>query len=127
MRYRHFKMSNPTNKVFRLSRCPAAADETTLATLLSNALGDVGPTDIRVQSLARSHGLDGTSNTATLMFKKMPFLLRDWPHRTSWRIDLNDAAPLRDDELRGETLVLDTHFEGFTPLNDAKDDDDATE
>lgn len=122
-------MTVSTNKVFRLSRCPGDVDETTLAFMLSNAFGDIVATDILIKSLARGHGLDNTSRTATLMFKKLPSLLQDSPDKTSWRIDLNGILSLGGDRTGTEALyvVLDTHFEGFTPLNDAKGDDEAIE
>lgn len=119
-------MSVSMNKVFRLSKCPAEADARTLAILLSSALRDIAASDIRIYSLARSHGSVSSSRTATLMFNKLPSLLRDQPSKSSWDI------PLQNLESNGsdcpiENMVLDAHFDGFTPLNNPENEINAVE
>lgn len=119
-------MSYWLKKVFRLRACPGDADESALKQLLSSALGDVSTSDIQVQSLAKGYGLNITSRTATLMFRKVPALLSSQPDKTTWRIPLDEIRPLRDKQAssHSQALVLDIHFEGLTPLNDVEDDDD---
>lgn len=115
----------PEKTVFRLSGCPGLADEAYLKDVLSRALGDdVAQNDIRIQSLARSHFLDTTSKTATLMFRRIPAFIQQRPNQTTWRISPN---PAQDQEHSHQAFILDTHFEGFTPLNDLEDDAEAIE
>ncbi|KAK7749566.1 hypothetical protein SLS53_000142 [Cytospora paraplurivora] len=108
----------PAKLVFRLRKCPNDVDSSTLTRLLSDALGDVAVEEINIQSLARDYGICNTTKTATLMFRKLPRLVTEQPKQTQWAISL--------DHLRGDTnkspedLVLDTHFQGFTPLNDVE-------
>lgn len=121
------EMAVSTNKVFRLSKCPGDAGEADLRVLLSNALGDVSAGEIKIGSLARGHGLDSTGKTATLLFTKLPSLLRGRPCQTSWRVPLRRDSSFGNVKTASEVLVLDTHFEGFTPLNDPEDDQEAIE
>lgn len=103
---------SPEKTVFRLRRCPGDKDVSGLQKLLSNALQDVSKRDIRIQSLATDYGVCNTTKTATLMFRrKLPGLIADYPKQTQWKIPLDDGL---------SDLLIDTHFAGFTPLNDPK-------
>lgn len=118
----------PEKTVFRLRGCPGVADEAYLTNALSKALGDITQNDIRVQSLAFGHGLDMTSKTATLMFKKLPAFIQQHSNQNYWRISTDDAQAFHDQQQHlHQAFVLDTHFEGFTPLNDVEDDGNAIE
>jgi len=91
-------------QVFRLRKCPAEQNREWLQRVLSEALSDIRPQDIRIQSLAADADPSAETKTATLMFVTMPGLLKDsQPGQTEWRIS---------------RFLLDNHFQGMTPLND---------
>lgn len=117
----------PEKTVFRLRGCPADLDKKCLGDLLSRILGDVTPSEIHIQSLAQGHGLESTSRTATLMFNKTPAYISDRQDQTSWRLDVDGGLVSQDRPRSYEALSLDTHFEGFTPLNDVEEDAEAIE
>lgn len=117
----------PQKTVFRLRGCPTDLGERSLKDLLSNILVDIAPDEINIQSLAQGHGLDIMSRTATLMFNKIPTYVSDRKDQTSWRLNVNAAHISQDRQQSYKALVLDTHFEGFTPLNDVEDDTEAVE
>lgn len=110
----------PARFVFRLRKCPDTVDAPTVTRLLSDALGDVALEDINIQSLATDYGICTTTKTATLMFRKLPRLVTEQPEKTQWRISV--AHSQGDASICPEDLVLDTHFQGFTPLNDVEPD-----
>ncbi|KAI1371116.1 hypothetical protein F4677DRAFT_450684 [Hypoxylon crocopeplum] len=106
--------SNPPKpKVYRLRGCPAHLDRLGATELLSRALGDVSPVDIRIQSLATT--LDPRTRpptkVATLMFRRLPALIEARQGDDEWKIPV-DALE--------KPLLLDTHFLGMTPLNDVE-------
>ncbi|KAI0106570.1 hypothetical protein F4776DRAFT_645778 [Hypoxylon sp. NC0597] len=100
-------------RVYRLRGCPAHLDRLGATELLSRALGDVAPPDIRIQSLAIS--LDRwarpPTKIGTLVFLKQPALVKTQKENGEWSI------PIAGFE---KPLVLDTHFLGMTPLNDVE-------
>ncbi|UKZ73736.1 hypothetical protein TrVFT333_001386 [Trichoderma virens FT-333] len=98
-------------KVYRLSNIPADADRHTVVQLLGQALGDVSYEHIQLFSLAFSiDHLDGSpSKLATLTFNKVPNIVKDEPNKSQWKLQLPGLP---------NSLILDTHFLGFTPLND---------
>lgn len=90
--------------VFRLRGCPAEHNREWLQRALSEAFGDILPQDIRLQSLAADADPLAGTKTATLMFLTVPGLLKDGqPGQKQWKIS---------------SFLLDTHFQGITPLND---------
>ncbi|KAJ4247834.1 hypothetical protein NW762_013043 [Fusarium torreyae] len=85
--------------------------------LVSKAL-ELGPSaSPTVYSLAISPG-DQNNRTATLSFPIIPDRLKGHS-KTEWVIDL----PNEDDLDFGKSVVFDTHFAGFTPLQRASDHD----
>lgn len=120
-------MIHPKKTVFRLRGCPGDLNEGSLRELLSSVLGGIATSDINVQSLAKGHGLDITSKTATLMFNRIPAYLQDRSDQTSWQISLDGALESQNVQRLCKTIVLDIHFEGFTPLNDVDDGAEAVE
>ncbi|KAI1453636.1 hypothetical protein F4805DRAFT_469921 [Annulohypoxylon moriforme] len=106
---------NVQRLVFRLKEIPYSVNTSEeVAQFLANALVDVDPTDIVVQSLATSLNSwtkpsDRSTKVATLMFKRTPRLLDDEPIDGGWCIDPD-----------GSSLCLDTNFLGLTPLNDVE-------
>lgn len=102
-------------KVFRLRGIPSyISSRAAAADLLSNALG-LSSSDVVVYSLARSSDIWETPATrvATLQFKgeRAPPRLQSSSTNNQWTLPL--AAETSDYE-----LILDTHFEGMTALND---------
>ncbi|EHK22131.1 uncharacterized protein TRIVIDRAFT_150386 [Trichoderma virens Gv29-8] len=104
-------MPSEKQKVYRLSNIPADADRHTVFQLLVQALSDVSYENIQLFSLAFSiDHLDGSrSKLATLTFNKVPNIVKDEPNKSQWKLQLPGLS---------NSLILDTHFLGFTPLND---------
>lgn len=117
----------PEKTVFRLRGCPTDLDKESLRDLLSSILGDVTPSEIHLQSLAQGHGLEIMNRTATLMFSKIPTYILDRQDQTSWRLEVDSVQVSQTRRRSCEALSLDTHFEGFTPLNDVDEDAEAIE
>ncbi|KAJ2988150.1 hypothetical protein NUW58_g4128 [Xylaria curta] len=84
-----------------------------VANLVSKNLGDISAHHVRVFSLATelSFGDSSVSKVATLMFAAIPSLVQDYKSKEQWEIPTQGAEP-------GHRLVMDTHFEGMTTLND---------
>ncbi|OTA54770.1 hypothetical protein K449DRAFT_426090 [Hypoxylon sp. EC38] len=105
--------SSPKPRVYRLRGCPAHLDRLGATELLSLALGDVTPPNIRIQSLAPT--LDQwarpPTKVGTLMFLKHPALIETEKGISEWNIPVPGFE---------KPLVLDTHFLGMTPLNDVE-------
>src|SRR6266566_604047 len=106
-------MASPGTLTFRLRRCPVTVNETALCDRLSQAFGDITPTDIRIQSLATTLGPFETppTKTATLSFAKLPSVVETQIKKGEWMIESHG--------LDG-SLILDTNFRGMTPLNDVE-------
>jgi hypothetical protein len=105
----------PKPKVYRLRELPIHVDRLAAAELLSEALGDIAPSDIRIFSLATArHAERPATKTATLMFDKIPVLVRSPGNKEQWIVRI---AGLRD------SIILDTHFLGITQLNEVSDDE----
>lgn len=105
--------NTPKPKVYRLRRCPAHLDRYNATKLLSEALGDVEPADIHIQSLVMD--LDPwarpPTKVGTLMFHKVPKLIEDEKEENEWKVPVVALE---------KPLLLDTHFLGMTPLNDVE-------
>jgi hypothetical protein len=100
-----------TRNVYRVRNIPGHADRHAAAQLLAGSIGDA-TLDIEVHSLAKA--VDPwelhPTKTATVTFSHAPNLTNAKGGRSyEWRLIV---AGLRN------ALILDTHFEGFTPLND---------
>jgi hypothetical protein len=81
------------------------------AEVLSTALG-VAPDHLIIYSLAKTHDVweIPVSKVATLQLTRAPECMRQNPEGPQWEIPLPDVP--------GGNLILDTHFEGWTVLND---------
>ncbi|VUC30839.1 unnamed protein product [Clonostachys rosea] len=101
------------SRVYRLRRLPhnvASVDE--VARMISTALG-IPQSEALVYSLASSSNPweSPPSKVATLQLKSVPGWIRDHGDKTQeWGITFAEAP--------GGRLILDTHFEGMTVLND---------
>jgi hypothetical protein len=111
----------PRRRVYRLQNLPPHVDRLMAAEVLADTFFDAGitPGDVHIFSLASKvhNWTQQTTKVATLMFRKTPealelshqyygcegFEIKEWKFR---------AANLP------EPLILDTHFDGLTPLND---------
>jgi hypothetical protein len=98
-------------KVYRLSNIPSDADRYKVIQLLVQALGDISYDSIKIFSLAFSldHLNESPLKTATLTFKKVPDIIGSETEKSQWRFELPGLS---------SALLLDSHFLGFTPLND---------
>ena len=77
---------------------------------------------VAVHSLAISP-VEQNSKVATLSFHALPDRLSGGS-RNEWVFNLPaDESPDKDGSSRRKSLVFDTHFSGFTPLQHTKDDD----
>ena len=105
----------PKPKVYRLRELPIQVDRLAATELLSEALGDIAPSDIRIFSLATAcHAERPATKTATLMFDKTPALVGSPGNKEQWSLCITG---LRDN------IILDTHFLGITKLNEVSDDE----
>lgn len=101
-------------KVFRLSQIPhRVSDRPEAAELLAAAL-DIPADQIVVYSLATTCVRWETppSKVATLQLKSIPVCLRNKLTDKEWPIPVRGAPPSEG------LLLLDTHFQGMTVLND---------
>ncbi|KAH7001010.1 hypothetical protein EDB80DRAFT_83814 [Ilyonectria destructans] len=115
----------PTNRHqnFRLRGIPREC-ETRVAVreLVKRILSIDTGASVVVHSLAVS-SLEQNSKVATLSFHTLPPCLSDCP-RNEWVFNLPaDETSDEDGFSRRKSLVFDTHFSGFTPLQHTKDDD----
>lgn len=110
---------DPSRLVFRLRKCPSDIDSRALRILLSEALGDISAQDVQIQSLAGDYGVCSTTKTATLMFRKLPDLIKNQPKQAQWRISVDGVVESSDGSTENG-LLLNTHFQGLTPLNDVE-------
>ncbi|KAI0971965.1 hypothetical protein F4678DRAFT_430685 [Xylaria arbuscula] len=100
--------------VFRLRGLPPSIKTLDdVASLMSTSLGDVPAHSVRVFSLATnlSYGDNSPSKVATVMFSTIPSLVHDSKSRDTWEIPIQTSEAMH-------YLLLDTHFEGMTAMND---------
>ncbi|TRX90263.1 hypothetical protein FHL15_008808 [Xylaria flabelliformis] len=100
--------------VFRLRGLPRSVKSPDdVANLVSKSLGDILAHDVRVFSLATNLGFgnNSPSKVATLMFSTIPSIIRDKNSKNEWETIIPGPET-------GHILVLDTHFEGMTTIND---------
>ncbi|KAH6640664.1 hypothetical protein F5144DRAFT_105787 [Chaetomium tenue] len=100
-------------KVFRLRKLPSHISSLAeTADILSRALS-LPIDDIVVYSIGRTTDIWEVPpfKVATLQLKSIPTLLRDRLAEDEWSIPTTSNLPIDD-------LLLDTHFEGLTALND---------
>ncbi|KAI1354798.1 hypothetical protein F5Y01DRAFT_239570 [Xylaria sp. FL0043] len=100
--------------VFRMRQLPYSFGTLdSVARLVSTSLGDIAAGDVCVFSLATSLGFANSSQSkvATIMFATIPSLVRDNPDANQWEIAIRDP-------ILGHHLLLDTHFEGMTVMNE---------
>ncbi|KAH8586238.1 hypothetical protein B0O99DRAFT_644911 [Bisporella sp. PMI_857] len=83
------------------------------ALLLCPGMGDVPIDDIQVYSLATAllPWENPRSKVATVMFRTLPSLTHNSDGKDQWRIPVEGRHDV-------DSLTLDTHFKGMTPLND---------
>ncbi|CRK16662.1 hypothetical protein BN1708_002918 [Verticillium longisporum] len=111
-----------TRKVFRLRKLPCTvANPDEAATFLAGPLG-LAPADIVVFSLARTSDVWEVppSKVATVKLDKTP---TNVPRKTTegqWEIPVPSSTPSR-------WLLLDTHFDGMTALNDVDSSEHSTD
>ncbi|ETS74270.1 hypothetical protein PFICI_14136 [Pestalotiopsis fici W106-1] len=105
--------------VFRLRQLPEDADRLKVVQLLSKSLG-VESSAIDVQSLARSTDPWVLSKTATLQFNETLTIQEVLKENKKGNITKSgDEWKVRVENLK-DSLVLDSHFRGLTPLSDPK-------
>ncbi|TGJ85994.1 hypothetical protein E0Z10_g2737 [Xylaria hypoxylon] len=100
--------------VFRLRGLPYSVKTLDdVASLTSASLGDIPAHNVRVFSLASNLGFgdNSLSKVATLMLLTILSLVHDYKSNAEWNIPIQSPQP-------GHYLVLDTHFEGMTTMND---------
>ena len=87
-----------------------------VAGLLSSRLGDISDDCIQAYSLATSLNSweSPRSKVATVMFQTLPSLIQENHGEKEWFVPANQGQPHVDG------LMLDTHFMGMTPMNDAE-------
>lgn len=116
-------MSTDRHQNFRLRgipcECQTRAD---VRELVKRILSIAAAASVAVHSLAISP-VEQNSKVATLSFHALPDCLSDCS-RNEWVFNPSaDEASDEDGFNRRKSLVFDTHFSGFTPLQHTKDDD----
>jgi hypothetical protein len=109
------------NRTYRIQQVPAYLSLNKVAEFLVTASHSLGPVeDITVCSLAPSLGFTSYSitKTATITFKHTPSIFEN--DEEQWSIPSNHDKWSRN-------LVFDTHFKGFTPLNDVRAEENQIE
>ncbi|KAL7937859.1 hypothetical protein V8C35DRAFT_290115 [Trichoderma chlorosporum] len=104
-------MPSEKQKVYRLGNIPNCWDRHDVILRLSEALEGVSYEDIQIFSLAFSvdHLDESPPKKATLTFNKIPSIIKLEPKKSQWNIKVPNLS---------SSLILDSHFLGFTPLND---------
>jgi hypothetical protein len=104
-------MALPEALTFRLRGCAATAEEGIICDALARSFGDIDSRDVRIRSLATALNPSSETKTATLTFAKLPSAVRSQLKRGEWKLEYDGL---------GDSLILDSHFLGLTPLNDVK-------
>lgn len=76
---------------------------------------DQGQSDITIHSLAYSSGYSGLK-TATISSVVLAQSLKEQTNQWTFEL-LNHARTTADGQSRPHVIILDSHFEGLTPLN----------
>ena len=104
---------------YRISQIPEVISRDQLPHLLSS-IQDLQPpkyantlNNIMIHSLASRVGLSNPTKTATVTFREIPSILLD--KRTQWTCTFVHMG-------NSGTLVIDTHFDGFTVLNEVEEE-----
>jgi hypothetical protein len=115
--------SNRLPVTYRVQDLPGATSRDDAIQLLEAAVGlNKRCSDIKVHSLADDPYYSG-KKTATITLKDLAYVLPKTAHRNKWVFDLSDhPSGLDGGSLPTGFLTVDTHFEGFTPLNSFEDD-----
>jgi hypothetical protein len=108
---------------YRVQDLPAACDKTGASFLIEAAVGlTKGFSDIVVHSLA-DDPCYSTSRTATITSRDLRGVLPDAAIRDRWTFDLPyQSHGSNTGKLSAAALTIDTHFEGFTPLDSFTED-----
>ena len=119
----HPAVSTWDKLTFRISRIP----ETFGLEDLIHVLGRLFQIDFRhfkIHSLASdaSHEADPKWKTATITFRARPSALADQESKV--RQHTFDLSPASTAMSEGGSILFDTHFEGFTPLSPAENDNE---
>ncbi|KAF7136892.1 hypothetical protein CNMCM5793_006507 [Aspergillus hiratsukae] len=103
-----------------LTRSPSLQPEPDVHELVMSILS-LGPgASVTVHSLA-INPVDRNSKVATLSFHNLPVSLSEESKKDQWKFEL--PADGDEDTLNtNRTLILDTHFTGFTPLQHSEED-----
>ena len=101
----------PQLKVYRVRNLPGNVDRLAAASLIAQSMDGIQTDDVVLSSLALTIDpwTPSSTKTATVSFKKTPSPIASRPGGPEWRLPgLGSQSP----------LIVDTHFRGFTPLND---------
>jgi hypothetical protein len=102
----------PKDRTYRVRQLPAHIDVHHLPALLINLESSIGPLEnVIVHSLAGSLKLfeDTPTRTATVTFQNVPSVFDN--DETEWVVETRNLGLKRN-------IIFDTHFLGFTALND---------
>lgn len=102
------------SRTYRVQQLPVDIHITQVADFLTSACADIGPAkNIKVYSVARTLGFTSyatrSTKTATIVFRQTPLIFDN--DEEQWSVESHRARWNRN-------LVFDTHFRGFTALND---------
>lgn len=106
-----------SSKVYRLRYLPLYVDRLDVAKMLVGCIPGLQLEEIQISSLALAVDSQ-SSKTATVMFRTTPHVVGQDPRQSQWDLPVAGLpAP----------IVLDTHFNGLTPLNEVDESSHTTE
>ncbi|RDW89694.1 hypothetical protein BP6252_01726 [Coleophoma cylindrospora] len=113
------------DRTYRVKQLPLHLELPNLATFLAQLDGRIGPADsIKVHSIAGALSLEDNPKfkVATVTFINVPALFDN--DRQEWTVEVYSLSEEKRRRLNvKEDIIFDTHFLGFTPLNDVPSED----
>jgi hypothetical protein len=108
---------------YRVQDLPGTCDRSSATLLIEAAVRlNKGCSDLKVHSLANDPCYRG-KKTATITSRDLAGVLPEVARRDRWAFELLDQHSVSDEDGNPtDGLTIDTHFEGFTPLNSYDDE-----
>jgi hypothetical protein len=117
------------DRTYRVKQLPLHLQLPSAAAFLAQLDGRIGPaSSIRVHSIANALGLEDNPRfkVATLTFFNVPVLFDN--DQQEWTIEVHSLSEGKRATLQiKDNVIFDTHFLGFTPLNDVPLEDHVAE
>lgn len=117
------------DRTYRVRQLPLYLQLPAVAAFLAQLDGRIGPaSSIRVHSIANALSLEDVPKfkVVTLTFLNVPILFDN--DQQEWTIEAHSLSEGKRHTLKiTDNIIFDTHFLGFTPLNDVPSEDHVAE